>query len=89
MLEQTKNAINDLKASGLKRNEFRVQCERLSAGYGDANIVIFCSLSRTLDLLPELVKRFKVIEYVDNGKVRGIHIYTGTPRLITYDLKGV
>lgn len=72
MLVQTQRAIANLKAAGLKRNEFKVQVERKQVGrdveYGDLNITLLCSHERAVELTPELVKYFRVYHYKWNGK---------------------
>jgi hypothetical protein len=93
MITQTKYAIDDLKACGLRRNEFRVQVERIMrgrtfVGYGDALITLLCPLSRRLELAGRLAERFLVEQYVDEGRVRGMYIREahGKPRLRKIDI---
>lgn len=76
ILIQTKEAVDALKAVGLKRHEFRARCERLMngrtfCGYGDVKIVLLCSMEKQYALAPVLAQHFKVIEYTIDGKPRG------------------
>lgn len=68
MLEQTKTAVERLKAAGLKRKEFAARCEvrrftykdqsganRQMTEYGDVSINLWPSLERQLALVPALL----------------------------------
>ncbi|GEM_PF-2756052 len=68
MLPQTKYAVDDLKACGLKRKEFRIRTpwNARIQGYGETHITLLCSAKRRLELVPELAKRFKTkVLYLD------------------------
>jgi hypothetical protein len=87
MLEQTKRAIDNLKACGLDRKDFRVRVTYTKVGeYGDLQITIF---RRTIEIVPlteKLAQHFSVDQYIENGQVRSMFIHEGKPGLHKIDL---
>lgn len=60
MIEQTRNAIDDLKACGLARGEFRVQTPCKHGYYDRAQVSLRCSRERQFEVLDALASRFTV-----------------------------
>ena len=62
MIEQTKNAIEALKACGLARSEYSVRTPLQGRGqnayYGDAEISLRCNRARQFELIDKLAERF-------------------------------
>ena len=63
--EQVKRVIKKLKTVGFDRSEFKVRVERIYIGmykgkplfeYGDANITIYASIERQIELAEAMVK---------------------------------
>ena len=66
MINQTKQTVNALVKSGLKRNEFRVRTECKRGEYGETFITLFCSTQRAVDLTPAIVKNgLNVQHYIE------------------------
>lgn len=59
MLVQTQRAIENLKASGLKRSEFHVRTPYQV--YGDTEIVLFCKMERAIEVAPKLAEHKELL----------------------------